>query len=175
MPLGAFMPMLTAEEIDESERLLASSERLTNTLISPYETINTMLIRYISVLSKINDNENAKAILNHTIMDKINDQLSNTVATTLDESYKNLLSQKLDFIRKHIWNGYRFNRFTDTKVSDVLSSLSNVLLAKDYDNEWPYRGLTSVIELLTAPDKEDEREAKNKRYKTAADPRFFYR
>jgi hypothetical protein len=43
-----------------------------------------MLIRYISVLSKINDNKNAKTLLNHIMMDKINDQLSNVIVNEIE-------------------------------------------------------------------------------------------
>jgi hypothetical protein len=173
----------TAEEIEESDHLHLSSERLKSRIISPYEIISVMLIRYIFVLSKIKDNENAKTILNHLMMDKISHQLANTIATNLEdksinlteESYKNLISQKTGFVRDHIWENYHFNRFTDTEVSNVLSSLSDVLLTKDYDNEWPYWGLASAIKLLTDPEEEPNRKGKNNRYKTAADPKFFYR
>jgi hypothetical protein len=134
----------TAEEIDLSEELLSSSEQLTH-LISPPEVISVMLIRYISVLLKINDNENARAILNRIIMDRISDQLSKTMVADAEHKesnhtvgiyrfpYPSLTGQKIDFVSK-LMSRYYFSRFIDTEVWNVLSSLLNVLLVKVNDH-----------------------------------------
>jgi DNA-binding PadR family transcriptional regulator len=160
----------TAEEIDESEKILESSLSIMN-LISPYEIISVMLMRYISVLSTVSDNEKAKTILNNIMMDKINDQLSKMIdqhPIATDISYENLISQKIGFVKEQVEYYYHFNRFTDPKVSNVISSLSDVLLTKDYE----VPELTSLIKLLTHPDKEFEREVRNKRIRL--DPSNFY-
>ena len=66
------------EEIDEREMIFESCKNL-EYLVSPYGIISVVLIRYISILSRIKDNETAKTILNQIMMERINDLLSETI------------------------------------------------------------------------------------------------
>lgn len=114
------------EEIDMNDALFRSTKYLDEDLISPFQIINTILIRYIMVLSKIsNDNKNAKVILDDIVMDNINKQLSNT--TAIDTDNTNLIKQKIAFVTDFLEGKYYGNRFTNNEVDDVLSSILNVL------------------------------------------------
>ena len=114
------------EEIDMNDALFRSTKHLYEDLISPFQIINTILIRYIMVLSKIsNDNKNAKAILDDIVMDNINKQLSNT--TAIDTDNTNLIKQKIAFVTDFLEGKYYGNRFTNNEVDDVLSSILSVL------------------------------------------------
>jgi hypothetical protein len=97
-------------------------------LISPFQVISIALIRYILVLSRIKDNKNAKIILDYVIMNNINRQLSNTIATDIDRPHIGLAKEKIDFVTDFIQTRYfNGNRFTDNEVDDVLLSILKVL------------------------------------------------
>jgi hypothetical protein len=97
-------------------------------LVSPFQVISITLIRYILVLSKIKDNKNAKIILDYIIMNNINRQLSNTIATDIDRPHIGLAKGKIDFVTDFIQTRYfNGNRFTDNEVDDVLLSILKVL------------------------------------------------
>lgn len=102
-------------------------------LVSPYEITNVAFLRYISVLSKIKDNKNAKKILNDIMMNVVNNQLSEAIDTDVgNEKYRDsetspyslLLVEKIhnlfSFIRAY--TPYRFR-----EVDHVLDSLFGVL------------------------------------------------
>lgn len=114
------------QEIDMNDALFRSTKHLYEDLISPFQIINTMLIRYIMVLSKIsNENKNAKAILDDILMDNINKQLSNTIAIDTDNT--NLIKEKISFVTDFLEGKYYGNRFTNNEVDGVLSSILSVL------------------------------------------------
>jgi DNA-binding PadR family transcriptional regulator len=135
----------TNEEIDESERIIESAEQL-GLLISPNQIITVLLNRYISILSKINDNESAKTILYQIMMEKIIDLISKTAAkVTETDSYRVLTYEKNYFCGGY----YYYNRITDSKVSIMLKSLSDAL-----DSERPLR---EIIHWLDDPNKDTRR------------------
>jgi hypothetical protein len=116
----------TTEEINQSEVLFLCSKFLSEGLISPFWIMNVMLIRYILVLSKINGNEKVKVILNNIITEKITKQLSNTIVTDIDNTYSNLVKEKISFVTDFM-EKYYDNRFTHEEVGGLLSSLFEVL------------------------------------------------
>jgi hypothetical protein len=116
------------EEVDNFDNLFRSSQNLSIYLISPFQVINIVLIRYILVLSKIKANKNAKIILDYIIMDNINRQLSNTIVTDIDGPHTSLAREKISFVTDFLETGYYYeNRFTDGEVDDVLLSVLKVL------------------------------------------------
>jgi hypothetical protein len=128
-----------SEEIDEREMIFQTAKSL-EYLVSPYEIMSVVLTRYISILSRIKNNETAKIILNQIMMERINDLLSNTIIKKGDkelkwpeDGYKYLINQKTDKVADHFDNHYYYNRFTDMKVVDMLKSLMDVLDVRDYD------------------------------------------
>lgn len=117
-----------SEDVDNFDELLQSSQYLSIDLISPFQVISIVLIRYILVLSKIKDNKNAKIILDYIVMNNINRQLSNTIVTGIDKPYISLVKEKIDFVTDFIQTGYfAGNRYTDNEVDDVLLSVLKVL------------------------------------------------
>lgn len=136
----------TPEEINEREMIFESCKDL-EYLVSPYEIISVVLIRYISILSRIKNNETAKTILNQITMDRINNLLSDTIIKRDDgwpeDGYEHLIKEKTWNVEGHFENYYYHNRFTDMKVGDVLKSL-NVLLREGRLGE-----LTRLEEYIT--------------------------
>lgn len=116
------------EDINNFDNLFRSSKDLSIDLISPFQVINIVLIRYILVLSKIKYNKNAKIILDYIIMDNINRQLSNTAVTNIDRPHISLAKEKINFITDFLETAYfDGNRFTNNEVDDVLLSVLKVL------------------------------------------------
>jgi hypothetical protein len=141
----------TQEEIDEYDNLLLCSKHLTSDLISPYEVIDVMFIRYVSVLSKIHGNENAKTILNRIMMDKINDQLSK-VEDNKSITLAQLIREKVLGFSGFMIAEYSCSRFTDTKVSNLISSLMGLLCTKD-DGDLSSTELRFIANFLNRPGK----------------------
>jgi hypothetical protein len=145
----------TAEEIDYSEKIFATTAKL-RSLCSPYEVVNVVLIRYILVLSKITDNKYAKTLLNQLIMDLIYLILSQTSAETDDElmslteeGYMNLASQKIKFLGNIFDHNYYNNRFIDKRVNMFLQSLKDVLLLDTFSKR-----VDDIVKLKADSDEE---------------------
>ena len=79
------------EEIADYERFLECSNNISKDLVSSFQIINAILTRYILILSKIGNNENAKMILDYIITGSISKQLSNTIVSDVDKAYGNLV------------------------------------------------------------------------------------
>lgn len=115
------------EEIDDREMLIGESKVIAESLVSPFSTMNIMLTRYILELSKIDNNEYAKAILNEIVMGNINRQLSNMIVINIDNTYRNLIKEKIGFLTDHM-EAYPYpNRFIETEVDGVLLRILMVL------------------------------------------------
>ena len=101
---------------------------MTVDLVSPFQVISVVLIRYIFVLSKVKDNMNAKVILDYIIMNYVSNQLSNTIVTDIDRPHIGLVKEKINFVTNFRETEYFYgNRFTDNEVYDVPLSLLKVL------------------------------------------------
>lgn len=122
----------TTAEIDESDEIFHWCQKIAD-LVSPYEIITVVFTRYISLISKISDIEDAKTLLNHIMVDKINDLFANiTARPKYGLGYNGLLAQKEAFITTILQAHYHSNRFTDEKVKNFLSSVFCVL-HEDWD------------------------------------------
>jgi len=125
----------STSELREALRLkLTNARDHIEYLVSPYEITNVAFIRYISVLSKIKDNKNAKIILNDIMMNVINNQLSEAIDTDVDSEnprdsetspYSLLLMDKIHNLFTIFSRAYTPNSFR--KTDDVLDSLFCVL------------------------------------------------
>jgi hypothetical protein len=153
----------TPEEIDDSENILECCKDL-GFLVSPYAIISVVLLRYISVLSKIKNNETAKTILNQIMMKRINNLLSNTINKKDGKELKwpeeYLIEEKIKNITSSFDHFYHHNSFTDVKVGDVLKSLIDVLPVTKGHQIW---GLTRRVEHIY--EKEYMRESRHRRGK----------
>jgi hypothetical protein len=112
-------------EIYNIEYFFRTYEDLEN-LISPFQIINTMLIRYILVLQKISNNVYSKFILDYIIMENINRHLSNTVITSMYDTNSKLVGDKVNLVTDLMQRGF-IHRFTDKQLEYVLLSMFDVL------------------------------------------------
>jgi hypothetical protein len=140
--------------------------------LSPHENIDTLLIRYVSLLADPNvmSNENTKVILNKIIMDLVYKQLSviqkdlmeniNSNSTTnkkkdeqLFDSFANFRFAVLDGI---FYNGNNLDiRFIKEPAKEVLLSILKILKPSSSAIDIEYDVLGDVVDTYLAEQKHD--------------------